>query len=895
MKNPLTYAFVVLLIFLVLPGLFLSHFEAEKRAIKLREEINTVLGDIKASIGTRLYWNIHRMEGVKALVAMSPDLSQEDFDRAMEINFTGDHDLRNIGLARDMVIRFMYPMEGNEAAIGLDFTKNREQSASAELARTLNKTVLAGPLNLVQGGVGIIARIPIYLSDTENYRDGFWGLASVVINMDVFYEKAGLNSLPAGVKVAIRGKDALGADGEVFLGTPEIFKPEAQAALADIELPHGYWQIAAVPFNGWPGYYFHFSMPVAIYCTGALIVLASNLLMMVSLGQRKRAENKLQETNRQLEESIDLANQMASKAEAANIAKSEFLANMSHEIRTPMNGIIGMTGLLLDSQLTREQHMYAETVWNSAKSLLGLINEILDFSKIEAGKVDMEVIDFDLQGLMDDFKVPLALQAGDKGLEFICGISRDVPLLLKGDPGRLRQILTNLAGNAVKFTASGRVSVLVTLESETPEHVLLLFTVLDTGIGIPLEQQKLLFQKFSQVDSSTTRQYGGTGLGLAISKELVQIMGGGIGVQSEAGKGSRFWFTVSLLKQSKASHATSSDKQSKASHATSADKQSEASHATSADKQSEASHATSSDITISPRDGESSPAPLPRLPTIKTDNTMADIRNLFAHRDLCILLADDNPTNQQVALGILKKLGLSAHAVSNGREVIDALKIKPYHLVLMDIQMPEMDGLDASRQVRSSQSQVLNPDIPIIAMTAHAMAGDREMCLAAGMNGYISKPIDPLALAKELEKHLSKGSENTIDRQAGGEYGYDSSGDGSDPARIFHRPSLMKMLMDDEELMESIISIFLDDMPTQVDALKSFVENGDAGQAYNQAHRIKGAAGNVAAFMLQETAHEMEQAGKEGDMESLKRLMPELEKRFQLLKGQMESNRTGYF
>ncbi|MBL8359819.1 MAG: response regulator [Rubrivivax sp.] len=800
---------LVPVVLVLLAGAYAEKLNDERHLLGVRSEVERRSGELRGRLEATIYSDLQLVRGLVSVIHLKPELTQQEFETAAQpLLLEGRTQLRNIAAAPDMVVRYVVPLAGNARAIGLDYRTTPAQFEAADRARRTRKIVIAGPLALVQGGTGVIIRMPIFLPAPGDPEGRFWGLVSAVIDVDRLFATArlaGPGRADQGLEIALRGKDALGAQGATFFGQESLF---AQApVITEVPLPQGQWQIGAIPQGGWPphaperwwlrGGFFALAVVVLLLFRllerrlrqtaraqrraqaserelAALLEAAPDAMLVsdeagrvlrvnsqaVSLfgrdrdsllrcslpsllqsvepgsalsaapaqavradgqsvpvevtasplpavdgtlrvsairdiSQRRRTELELERYRYGLEQLIEERTRELSRAkdaaDQANRAKSSFLANMSHEIRTPLNVITGMVHLIRRSGVSPEQAMRLDQVQSASGHLLRVINAILDLSKIDADRFELSIARVSLPTLVSDVATLVRDRAEAKGLHLDTEIQQpDVPLL--GDTTRLQQALLNYAANAVSFTPSGHIRLRVHVLREEERRVLLEFSVVDSGVGIAPEVLERLFRPFEQADNSLTRAHGGTGLGLAITRRLARAMGGDAGAESQPGRGSRFWFTAWLEK-------------------------------------APAGPGGESPVSTAPPGAEVVPA----LPPQK------------------LLLVEDDAVNRLIAQALLSQDGHVVDVAADGEEAVAMAEEADYDLILMDVQMPRMNGLEATRRIRSTARHA---HTPIVALTANAFDDDRRACLEAGMNDFLGKPFDPPTLMQMLRRWL---------------------------------------------------------------------------------------------------------------------------------------------
>ncbi|WP_339615991.1 ATP-binding protein [uncultured Gilvimarinus sp.] len=1167
-RLPYLLTALVIIISVSTGGYYIDYLNTQNYLHQQRSEVQDTLSLVRANLEGHLTGNLLAAQGLAAALQVHPTMDQETYALYAQHLFSGQTLLRNIGAAPDLVIKLMYPLEGNRAAIGLDYRSRQGQTAAALKVIESGAMNVAGPVDLVQGGHGLIGRIPVFTETSEGEKS-FWGLISAVIDLDAYYRVSGLPQASETLDIVIRGKDSLGAEGEVFYGDGALF--QRNPVIAKVDLPGGYWQLGAVPKNGWPhtadnallvrsaiallgiiilfpalwiiyllqtrqeqqsqlqalfdlsplgisltdfytdeclqanqamltftgydldelttvdtpqlspekyhqsdqqqkeqllqtGRYGPYSKELIRKDGSRLPVRFNGMLIHDSQGRRyiwSIAENiaaqqaydeKLLRQQQMLEAmseqarigawEVDILSQTTywsrltkeihevplnyrpsmtqgiyfykegvsrdtieksiataiaaaipwreelqivtakgnerwvcatgkaeivdgecirlygsfqdiherklseqalldakNNAEAAAAAKSEFLAMMSHEIRTPMNGVLGMLSMLQRSPLTAEDHHKVHVAKASADSLLSLINDILDFSKVEAGKFLLESKDFNVRSLIDNFGHVFAMRAQDKGLELTIDLTDVQVVEVKGDSNRLQQILTNLVGNAIKFTQHGDI-VLRCASTHTKDGVVFSASIEDSGIGIANDKINRLFEPFVQADASTTRQYGGTGLGLAICKKLCQLMNGDIHATSTPNTGSCFSFSVTLESSSVAEYRppslTAKDTEvvlaSSNRHIANAltrQLQAWGAKVKVTQTQNEALHwcreqyankgrpvdlliidqplNTDNTLRLPPEHtlhkvcrqtavmiGVNQPvscdyhvlhkptttAELFQLLQTLTDHGGRHSELRASHPAISnsqaidqhhwpehtrILVVEDNAINQEVALLMLQELKLTADCVSNGREAIERLRDSDnseyYSLILMDCQMPEMDGFEATRRIRAGEAGEKYRAIAIIALTANAIKGDRERCLSEGMNDYLSKPIETQALVIALE-HWITPERTTINPPT---KAYSSAS----TLLVWDQPHALTSLFNRDDVLRKLLANFSQQVPERLAALTQAYQQKNADQITFLAHSIKGSAGQLQGKRLQACASDLEQSAKENNWQDI--------------------------
>lgn len=692
LRDRLTPFLAGALTFLLLTGVvYLLHMQDVRRyQQQAYSQTTQQLSTIRARAESAINKRIAMTAGLRAFVSSHPEITDVQFSRLGAALLNEQSGIRSITLQKNNVVTDVYPREGNESTLGMDFTKHPQQGPAIRKVIESGKPWLAGPIRLVQGGEAFIHRVPVYVLPKDGQGQGpYWGLVSTLVEKKTLVDEI-TQAIPGDLRIAIQGLDSADHVGRYFIGSAdiELMNPLMQ----DVSLPNGVWKISGVPALGWP-----VSTPITLplIISGEVTALICALLVFLVIRSRIKYRNACHE------------------ALAASRSKSEFLANMSHEIRTPMTAILGYTEVLNDTTTNAAAREAIDVIQRNGSHLLDLINDILDLSKIEACEMTTERIVCSTRDMLRDVEMVMRNRADQKHLQFHLTIDDDVPSTITTDPTRLKQILLNLLSNAIKFTSKGYVRLKASLKPHAT-HPVLQLTISDSGIGMTSEQISRLFKPFTQADSSMTRKYGGTGLGLCISKSLTEILGGSIHVESTIGQGSTFRIELDVQ------HASESDVSGR-------------------------HHFKPASVTA-----QSSPSVHAQAPRPKSVDDSEIIEKCLAGYH--ILLAEDGLDNQRLISYVLRKEGADVRIVSNGQEAVDAVTAEPvaFDLIILDMQMPVLDGYQAATKLR-----VMGIELPILALTAHAMSGDEQKCLDAGCDAYATKPIQRPQLIETLQDLLS--------------------------------------------------------------------------------------------------------------------------------------------
>ncbi|MCB1170949.1 MAG: response regulator [Leptospiraceae bacterium] len=646
------------------------NFENRRYRQEVKAELTDDLSSHRGRMESEINKTMYVTRSLGAYVAVNPNPDQATFHALSEEIMRSKVHIRNLGLGPNNVIRYLHPLRGNEAALGLDFEKNREQWPSVERMMRLQKTIVTGPVNLVQGGRAFVARTPIYVGQGSNRR--YWGLVSVVIDIDSLIHASGLRESEKS-HIALRGTDGQGARGEVFWGSPDVF--EGEPVILDVQLPAGTWEIGAIPAGGWQAQSPDLGIIWILGSAGSLLLSTGLYLWVFRQRQRYLELRKISE-----------------QAEAANRAKSEFLANMSHEIRTPLNATLGFADILNEEMTDATHRQYLDAIRRNGRSLLNLLNDILDVSRIEAGKLDITPADCDWRLILEEMGNVFMFMIRQKSLVWKVEYQKDLPVYIRTDEHRLRQILLNLVGNAVKFTQHGGVTVVASGYKKEDGSWTMRFAVQDTGPGIARAQRARIFEAFVQDQTMRRERQEGTGLGLTISSRLAHLLGGHIELESEPGRGSTFSLVLEDV------------------------------------------HAGRGGAVRADEDAAGGGRP--------------------AFEGQRVLIVDDNEDNRTLVQHFLKKEDLNLEEAANGQEALDVCANWKPDLILLDLHMPVLDGYGMLEAIRENREYQELKDIPVLLFTADAMEENMLRMKTYSTAGILTKPLSRQGLIDALHRVL---------------------------------------------------------------------------------------------------------------------------------------------